>query len=57
MSHHVPPQPDCAAAWLAAAEFVDGQAGHDIFLTSNNDFGLCPGSKEGGYAWHYRLVR
>ena len=29
MSHHLPPQPDCAAAWLAAAEFVDGQAGHE----------------------------
>ena len=31
MSHHVPPQPDCAAAWLAAAEFVDGQAGHEAY--------------------------
>ncbi len=29
MSHHVPPQPDCAAAWLAAAQFVDDQAGHE----------------------------
>ena len=36
---------------------MDVQAGHDIFLTSNNDFGLCPGSGEGGYAWQYRLVR
>jgi hypothetical protein len=33
------------------------QAGHDIFLTSNNDFGLCPGSGDDKYAWHYRLVR
>jgi len=32
------------------------QAGHDISLTSNNNFGLCPGSGEGGYASHYRLV-
>ena len=36
---------------------MDVQAGHDIFLTSNNDFGLCPGSGEEGYAWQYRLVR
>jgi len=29
MSHHVPPQPDCATAWLAAAQFVDGQKNHE----------------------------
>ena len=29
MSHHLPPRPDCVAAWLAAAEYVDGQFGHE----------------------------
>lgn len=29
MSHHLPQQPDCAAAWLAAAQFVDGQVRHE----------------------------
>jgi len=36
---------------------MDVQAGHDIFLTSNNEFGLCAGSGEGDYVAHYRLVR
>ena len=29
MSHHLPPQPDCAAAWFAAVQFVDCQGGHE----------------------------
>lgn len=29
MSHHLPPQSDCAAAWLHAARFVDGKKGHE----------------------------
>ena len=29
MSHHLPPQPDCAAAWLTAVQFVDCQGGHE----------------------------
>ncbi len=36
---------------------ISVQAGNDIFLTSNNRFGLCPDGVDGGYAWHYRLVR
>ena len=29
MSHHLTPQPDCAAAWATAATFVDGQPRHE----------------------------
>lgn len=29
MSHRVLPQPDCAAAWVAAVELVDGEGGHE----------------------------
>ena len=30
MSRCLPLQPDCAGAWLAAAGFVDDQAGHEV---------------------------
>ena len=31
MSHCLPPQPDCAAAWLCAAKFVDDQKDHEAY--------------------------
>lgn len=31
MSHHLPPQSDCAPAWLHAARFVDGKKGHEAY--------------------------
>ena len=35
---------------------INVQAGHDIFLTSNNDFGLCPNSGNNRHTPHFRLV-
>ncbi len=35
---------------------INVQAGHDIKLTSNNNFGLCPNSGNNRFAPHFRLV-